>query len=124
MEFNENRIICNILMKSLHKKILWQQTQEIHPVLHKNSEKFITSCFNTTNLDDITFYLYTYRALDLDPIFNYYINIDKIELSLIENNYITWSYSKNGFLIQKLLELMTSQMSSIHKFMTLESCEN
>lgn len=124
MEFNENRIICNILMKSLHKKILWQQTHEIPPVIHKESDKFIISCFNTTNLEDMTFYLYTYRALDLDPIFNYHINIDKIELSLVENNYITWSYSKNGFFIQKLLELMTSQVSSIHKFMVHEPCKN
>jgi hypothetical protein len=122
MSPTERKVISNVFLKSLKIQIEWKQTKDIHPAINRSPNFCILGCYNTTNLDNMAFYLYSYRTIDFNHYTETHNSVVKFSLTLIENNCITWNTFHDDRLLTQLFEITAFDKSSIHKFM--ESCEN
>ncbi|MEQ5126877.1 hypothetical protein QS795_004970 [Providencia zhijiangensis] len=122
MSPTERKVISNVFLKSLKRQIEWEQTKDIHPAINQSPNFCILGCYNTTNLDNMAFYLYSYRTIDFNHYTETHNSVVKFSLTLIENNCITWNTFHDDRLLTQLFEITAFDKSSIHKFM--ESCEN
>ncbi|HGN0867426.1 hypothetical protein EC835_101144 [Providencia alcalifaciens] len=122
MNPTEHKVISNVFLKSLKRQIEWEQTKDIHPAINQSPNFCILGCYNTTNLDNMAFYLYSYRAIEFNHYTETHNSVVKFSLTLIENNCITWNTVHDDRLLTQLFEITAFDKSSIHKF--LEPCEN
>lgn len=122
MSPTERKVISNVFLKSLKRQIEWEQTKDIHPAINQSPNFCILGCYNTTNLDNMAFYLYSYRTIDFNHYTETHNSVVKFSLTLIENNCITWNTFHDDRLLTQLFEITAFDKSSIHKFM--EPCEN
>lgn len=122
MSPTERKVISNVFLKSLKRQIEWEQTKDIHPAINQSPNFCILGCYNTTNLDNMAFYLYSYRTIEFNHYTETHNSVVKFSLTLIENNCITWNTFHDDRLLTQLFEITAFDKSSIHKFM--EPCEN
>ncbi|HGF6559986.1 MULTISPECIES: hypothetical protein [Providencia] len=122
MNPTEHKVISNVFLKSLKRQIEWEQTKDIHPAINQSPNFCILGCYNTTNLDNMAFYLYSYRTIEFNHYTETHNSVVKFSLTLIENNCITWNTVHDDRLLTQLFEITAFDKSSIHKFM--EPCEN
>ena len=110
MNPTEHKVISNVFLKSLKRQIEWEQTKDIHPAINQSPNFCILGCYNTTNLDNMAFYLYSYRAIEFNHYTETHNSVVKFSLTLIENNCITWNtVHDDRFSYLKLLHLINHQ---------------
>ncbi|EAA0681878.1 hypothetical protein [Salmonella enterica] len=114
MNFDEISTINNIFKNSLEGNFSWSLSQFTPDILSARSEIMITSCYESSVLNNGgKLYLYRYRVPEYYGDHDTFYNVEKIRLSLIQHNQISWQSYSDSAPIYNLYEYVSSKYSGI-----------
>lgn len=114
MNFDEISTINNIFKNSLEGHFNWSLSVQIPPILSVRSEIVITSCYESSILKNGgILYLYRYRVPEYYGEHDTFYNVERIRLSLIQQDQISWQSNSDSAPIYNLYEYVSSRYSGI-----------
>ncbi|TQC70177.1 hypothetical protein [Pantoea dispersa] len=114
MNFDEISTINNIFKSSLEGHFTWSLSENTPNVLFVRSEIMITSCYESSILKNGgKLYLYRYRVPEYYGEHDTFYNVEKIRLSLVQHEQISWQSHSDSAPIYNLYEYVSSRYSGI-----------
>ncbi|KAB1580487.1 hypothetical protein F7687_15270 [Serratia marcescens] len=114
MNFDEISTINNVFKNSLEGHVSWSLAANIPNILHLRSEVTITSCYESSVLKNGgKLYLYRYRVPEYYGEHDTFYNIEKVRLSLIQYDQISWQSNSDSSPIYNLFEYVSSRYSGV-----------
>ncbi|MBG5950099.1 hypothetical protein I5E72_10125 [Proteus terrae] len=112
--FDEVTFINRLFKETIEGKVSWSLPIEIPRILHSRSEFTITSCYKSSQLTNgANFYLFFYRVPEYYGEHDTFYNVERVRLTLIQHDQITWQSQTDSSPIYKLYDYVSSRYSGI-----------
>lgn len=113
MSFDEIIFINTLLRKSVEGEITWKLEPNVPEILKLKNEASIISCYVSSETKSGYLYLYKYRVSEYYGEYDRFFNIERIGLSLINGEQITWENVNDASSVYNLYEYVSSKYSGI-----------
>ncbi|EIR5230409.1 hypothetical protein R4902_001961 [Salmonella enterica] len=115
MNFDEISFINNLFKQTIENRIGWSLATNIPRVLYAQSEFLITSCYESTILqNNQRLYLFRYRVPEYYGEHDTFYNIEKVRLALISHDQISWQSYSDSSPIYNLFDYVSLMFSGIN----------
>lgn len=117
MSFNEISFINEVFKRSVDGDITWSLSHNIPSILYTKSEITLTSCYQSSSLKNgAVLYLYRYRVPEYYGEHDTFFNIEKLRISAIQWDQISWQSNTESAPIYNLFDYVSSKYSGIGDF--------
>lgn len=115
MNFDEIKFINQLFKHTIENNIGWSFASNIPRVLFSQSEYVITSCYESTPLNNYQrLYLFRYRVPEFDGEYDRYFNVEKVRLAQIHHEQISWQSYSDSDPIHNLFNYVSANFSGIN----------